>query len=78
MKYNQVDAPFLALTEPWSLRIKFNFKPHEEDAHFTVNKAFLASVTAELSHLQHRQDNWYFLMQFVPSPASFITMSIDI
>ena len=78
MKSNQFDPPFFALTEPsWSLRIKFNFKPHNEDAPCTENEAFLASVTVELSHSQHRQDKWYFLQQFIPSPASFITMSIQ-
>ena len=77
MKYNQFHPPFLALTEPWSLRIKFNFKPHKEDAPCTENKAFLPSVTVELSHLQHRQDNWYFVQQFIPSPVSFITISIQ-
>jgi hypothetical protein len=76
MKYNQLDPPFLALTETWSLRITFN-KPNKEDAPCTENEAFLAPVTVEPSHLKHCQDNWYFLQQFIASRASFITMSIQ-
>jgi hypothetical protein len=35
MKYNQFDPTFLALTETWSLGIKFNFTPQEECTFYT-------------------------------------------
>jgi hypothetical protein len=55
MKHNQFDATLLALTEPWSLRISL-ISHHMKNAPFTENESFLASVTAELPHLWHRQD----------------------